>query len=187
MGQWRLTLEASLKPSDAPDLWQTRYSFGPPATAEQIAGAERDLGFCFPADVKELLLDSNGVWRWNRYSHSPERESSDIVYLDTASMSGDVPKYFRECEGNPLPPAELLRKVVFFAQSNGYADLYGVCVESFTYRRPKETIEYCNLNNIPIDPAIEFFAGEVVKLDHEIGEFEKHSPSLADFVRRGVV
>jgi hypothetical protein len=81
------------------------------------------------------------------------------VYLDTSGMSIEVPDYFEDSD-NPLPPTSDLRKVVFVAQSNGFGDLWGVCVEDVAGHR----------------------AGAVIHLDHEVGELETSLASLAEFV-----
>lgn len=42
-------------------LLTPRYAFSSPATQDEIAIAERKLDICFPDDLGELLLESNGV------------------------------------------------------------------------------------------------------------------------------
>ena len=37
-----------------------RFNMNPPATEEEIAGAERELGVCLPADYRAFLLRANG-------------------------------------------------------------------------------------------------------------------------------
>lgn len=112
-----------------------------------------------PPEVHELLLEFNGVW----YTTATDRRHGnqrDILFLNIESMTVKVPKYFRTC-GNVLPSEEDIRKVVFVCQSNGFGDLWGVCVENVA----------------------DFQVGEVVKLDHEVGELEKCVPTLYEFVR----
>jgi hypothetical protein len=107
-----------------------------------------------------MLAEFNGVWRHNRYPAG--NTSENIHLLDLTHMSVDVPDYFSDSD-NPLPPADELRKVVFVCQSNGFGDLWGVCVEQVGGHS----------------------VGAVVKLDHEVGELEPSHPSLAEFVRCG--
>ncbi len=155
MGKWRTLFEANLPPI-AERAYGEQYEFGPPATEEQIAEAERVLNLTLPADVREMLSEFNGIWR-----HT-ELLGRQIHYLDLHHLSVEVPEYFRTC-GNELPPRKDLRKVVFVCQSNGFGELWGVCAADVASHR----------------------AGEVVKLDHEVGELEASYPNLAEFVRSG--
>jgi hypothetical protein len=136
------------------------YEFGPPATDEQIAAAEQALGVNLPADVRQMLSEFNGVWRRTRFADG--REYRDILYLDLQYMTTDLPAYFADC-GNPLPPKKDRRKVVFFSQSNGFGELWGVCAADVAGHS----------------------AGAVIHLDHEVGELEASHPSLTEFVRSG--
>ncbi|HEY7313131.1 MAG TPA: SMI1/KNR4 family protein [Gemmataceae bacterium] len=156
MGKWRTMFEANLPPVDE-RTYGEQYDFAPPATEEQLATAESALGTRFPADVREMLSEFNGIWRRTKFGGDPS-----IQYLDLHHMTVAVPEYFRTC-GNELPPKKDLRKIVFVCQFNGFGDLWGVCVSDVAGHR----------------------AGEVVKLDHEVGELEASHPSLAEFVRRG--
>jgi hypothetical protein len=138
-----------------------RYDFSPPATEQQLDAAEQALGMRLPTDVREMLSEFNGVWSTSEFRRSIGFDR-DIVYLDINHITLDIPEHFRTC-GDVLPPEEHLRKVVFVYQSNGFSDLYGVCAEDVAG----------------------FRAGEVVKLDHEVGELERGYSSLRKFVRWG--
>jgi hypothetical protein len=158
MGKWREAFEHG-RPSEWDMEYGREYSFGPPATEEQLAAAESVLGVRLPTDVRELLSEFNGVW----YTIEIDRREGydpSILYLDIEHMTVKVPEYFRTC-GNPLPKRKDLRKVVFIRQSNGFGDLWGVCLEDVAG----------------------FRAGNVVKLDHEVGELEECSNTLFDFIR----
>jgi len=158
MGKWREAFEYG-RPSEEDREYGCQYSFGPPATAEQLAVAEAALDVKLPAEVRELLSEFNGIWYTIEVDRRMGYEPS-ILYLDLNHLSMDVPEYFRTC-GNPLPSEDDLRKVVFFYQSNGFADLWGVCLE-----------DVC-----------EFHSHQVVKLDHEVGELEPCADNLYEFVR----
>jgi uncharacterized protein (TIGR02996 family) len=158
---WRTLFEANLLPFGERE-YRTEYVFGPPATPEAITAAEAALGMRLPADVREMLAEFNGVWERNRYRAG--NTSEDIHLLDLQHMSVDVLDHFSNWGsdwGHLLPPPDELRKVVFVCQSNGFGNLWGVCVES--------------VSGHPV--------GAVVKLDHEVGELEPGYPSLAEFVR----
>jgi hypothetical protein len=123
---------------------------------------ERALGCKLPADVRGLLSEFNGVWRpFEDMEDIPEKET---VYFSTDGMLKDVPDYLRNWGNPPITRGGTdLRKVVFVGQVNGYADLYGVCLEAIG----------------------EFPAGAVVRLDHETGELEEAYSNLKEFVEDG--
>ncbi|HEY7158350.1 MAG TPA: SMI1/KNR4 family protein [Gemmataceae bacterium] len=158
MGKWREAFEHG-RPSEWDIEYGREYAFGPPATEQQFVAAESVLGVRLPAEVRELLSEFNGVWYTIEVDRREGYEPS-ILYLDIDHMTVEVPEYFRT-SGNPLPAEEDLQKVVFIRQSNGFGDLWGVCLEDVAG----------------------FPAGSVVKLDHEVGELEVCSASLFQFVR----
>ena len=154
MTAWRAMVEAN-------NEYGRKFDFKPPATDAQIQDAEDLLGVTLPTGIKSLLREFNGVWDATNSTH-PE-----ITYLDTQHMSVEVPNYFRMCsdpiQGNPIPPEEDLQKVVFFYQSNGFGDLWGICLEDVA----------------------ESQAGEIVRLDHEEGDLVPSYSSLEEFVVKG--
>ena len=156
MGKWQKSFAVGLNRP------KREYTFGPPATATQLKAVERALGGKLPADVRALLSEFNGVWR--PYEDMEDIPEQEIVYFSTDGMLADVPDYLRNWGDPPKTPSGIdLRKVVFVGQVNGFADLYGVCLESVG----------------------EFPAGAVVKLDHETGELEEAFESLKEFVEDG--
>ena len=158
---WRTLFEVNLLPFGERE-YRTEYVFGPPATSEAIEAAEAALGARLPADVRQMLAEFNGVWEHKRYRAG--NTSEDILLLDLQHMSVVVPDHFSKwvsAGGHLLLPPDELRKVVFVCQSNGLGYLWGVCVESVSGHS----------------------AGAVVKLDHDVGEFEPAYPNLAEFVR----
>jgi hypothetical protein len=161
MGKWRELFEAGLPPITDREH-RKEYTFGPPATADQIAAAEAGLKVRFPADLREMLSEFNGMWSVTKFNAGDTYD--DIRFLDLQHMTGDVPDYCAD-SGNPMPSEEDLRKIVWVAQSNGFGELWGVCTEA--------------VSGHP--------AGAVVHMDHEVGELEACRPSLADFVRHGPV
>jgi hypothetical protein len=158
MGKWQTLFEAGLPPFEDREFGEL-YEFGPPATAEQIAGAERAMGVRLPDDLREMLTEFNGIRYTTRAGRKYGHEPSEL-YLDTEEMSVGVPKYFRTC-GNPLPPQDVLSKIAFVCQVNGYGELYGLCLQDVAGHR----------------------RGEVIRIDHEVGELEACYASLADLVR----
>src|SRR5215475_12789573 len=117
MGKWRDAFESGLPPEDERDAGDV-YTFGPPATPEQLAEVERELKLRLPADVREMLSEFNGVWlAYTNYGGGPDR-----LYLTTKDMIVDVPDYIRT-SGNYMPPDDQLSKVAFVSQSNGFGAL----------------------------------------------------------------
>lgn len=159
MGKWREAFEHG-RPSEWDTEYGLEYTFGPPATGDQLAAAEAALGVRLPADIREMLSEFNGIWATSEVGRR-EGYEPDILFLDTKCMSMKVPEHLRTCGDEPMPPEEDLRKVVFVCQSNGFANLWGVCLEDVNSHR----------------------VGQVVTLDHEVGELEPCANSLSDFVR----
>lgn len=162
MGKWREAFEEG-RPSFDDRNYGSVYHFGPPATPEQIAEAERHLGRPLPAELRSLLSEFNGVRCTTRLS-GPDDEG-DIAFLATADFS-DVLRYLRDVEAE-LPKPVRLGKIVFFWQDNGYAELYGICAE-------------------PVGkwPLGKWPEGTIVHLDHESQELAAVYPNLMAFVRR---
>lgn len=156
MGKWRNAFEKSAAASvrGREDL-EVEFEPGAPATAKQLSEFSLALGITVPGALLEMLGEFNGVrskdkyWGWTS------------LYLNTKEILVDVPAYLAE-SGNPAPPEDQLRSVVFFAQQNGYAVLFAICA-------------------IPFE---EFECGHVLALDHETGEFELEAKSLLEFVQR---
>ncbi len=158
---WRTLFEVNLLPEEMRE-YHTKYVFGPPATPAAIEAAEAALGMRLPADVRGMLAEFNGVWEHNRYRAG--NTSEDIHLLDLQHMSVDVPDHLSKWDsdwGHEIPQPDGWRKVVFVCQSNGFGNLWGVCVE----------------------PVSGHPAGAVVKVDHNFREWEPSYPSLAEFVR----
>lgn len=158
MGKWREAFEEG-RPSSEDRSYGCEYTFGPPATKEQLDQAEHGLGVRLPDDLRNLLQEFNGVRYTTRIDREKGYEASKL-FLDTEDIAGVIDLLVDT--GNDIPPVEDLKKVVFFWQSNGYADLYGICLE----------------------PVAGFPAGAVVHLDHEDDSLHEGYPDLLTFVRR---
>ena len=157
MSRWRDAFQHG-----RPGKWDVEFgyefTFGPPATEMELAEAETALGLEFPSDVRELLSEFNGVFHTSR----ADRENGwgpTLFFLNVPNIAKHVPHYLATSD-NPLPRAEDLAKVIFVRDTNGFGVLWGVCVIPFA----------------------EFVSGQVLRLDHERGQFEFCSPSLYDFV-----
>jgi len=171
VGKWRELFESNLPPVEEREYGE-QYTFGPPATPEELDAAERTLGVRLPADVRELLSEFNGVW----YTTDISRERSgrpEIAYLDIHYMAVKVPEYFRSWGEEWRWLTEQLAKVVYVYQSNGFGDLFGVCAEDISAPR------VCARGVAGVQ------AGEVVYLSHENTVLQRAYPNLREFVRRG--
>ncbi len=158
MSQWRKAFEED-RPSREDVEYKREYTFGPPATEEQLAQAEQRLGAPLPVSLRELLREFNGIWYTTKYDRERGYEAS-MCFLDTEKIPGVLDVLVDS--GNDIPPVDDLKKVAFFWQSNGYAVLYGVCLEDIA----------------------EFEAGAVVYLDHEHDALLAAYPDLLSFVRQ---
>lgn len=161
---WRTLFESNL-PTLAERKYGELYEFGPPATAEQLAGAEAALNVRLPTEVRELLSEFNGVWSTvgmvNTFRSQPQ-----IGYLDIEWMTVRVPQYLRRYSRDPdnwHPPLLESHQVVFICQSNGCQRLWGVCTGDVAGHQ----------------------IGEVVQLNPDVRGWEASHPNLAEFVRAG--
>src|ERR1051326_9083709 len=91
MGKWRDLFEAELPPV-AQRPYRMEYDFGPPATTDQVAAAETALKVQFPADVREMLSEFNGIWSRSHFDDG--REIRQILFLDLQHMTVELPQYF---------------------------------------------------------------------------------------------
>ena len=61
MEKWRDAFDAGV--ADEERAARYKYVFGPPATADELAHLERQLGISLPTDVREMFAEFNGVWQ----------------------------------------------------------------------------------------------------------------------------
>ena len=158
MGKWKDAFNENL-PALKDREYGERFAFGRPATLKQLAACEARLGAALPDDLRELLREFNGV----RYTTDVDRKQgyeASPLYLDTDQIAGVFDLLVDT--GNDLPPLDDLKRVAFFWQSNGYGEVYGVCLA----------------------PVAGLRTGTVVKLDHENDRLERAYPNLLAFVRK---
>jgi hypothetical protein len=155
MARWKKMLAGAIEGFDDREAFEAEYRFNPPASDGEIARLEQRLGTALPADLRSLLLEFNGVAYRDRYWGKEWRP----LYLSVQEILGELEDYIAN-SGNPAPPAEELDSVAFFAQQNGFAVLFALCIRSFG----------------------NFAVGQVLSLDHETGEFELERETLEEFV-----
>ena len=145
-------LEAASRFEDKDEL-EISYDFSVPASDNDILSLEGALQTNLPLAFKELLCEFNGIDVKQKYW------GKGHLYLSTSYILNDIPKYFRE-SGNYVPEKAELESVVFFAQQNGLAVLFAICIKPFN----------------------EFQVGQVLSLESDTGEFELECDSLDTFV-----
>jgi hypothetical protein len=155
MVRWKPLLEKAIEEFEDRDSYGGEYRFAAPATTDEIARLEQNLGSPLHPDLRSMLLEFNGVAYRDKYWGPQWRP----LYLSVSQMLEELQDYFAN-SGNPLPAADELRNVAFFAQQNGFGVVYAVCSRNFG----------------------DFTSGQVLALDHETGEFALERESLEEFV-----
>jgi hypothetical protein len=155
MARWKKMIAGAIEGFDDREAFEAEYRFNTPASDGEIARLEQRLGMALPADLRSLLLEFNGVAYRDRHWGKEWRP----LYLSIQEMLGELEDCIAN-SGNPAPLAEQLDSVVFFANQNGFAVLFALCVRSFG----------------------DFSVGQVVSLDHETGDFELERETLEEFV-----
>jgi hypothetical protein len=114
---WRVLLEVNMPPFEERESGEL-YQFGAPANVDQLAEAEAALGRRLPNDLRELLLEFNGVW----YTSAVDREmghAPEILYLDLHHMTGMYARGYQEHIPN----------VLCFRMVNGFGYVWAVCLK----------------------------------------------------------
>lgn len=153
MSKWKGLFETAFRGFEEVDELEMDFRFYDPASTVDIKILEGSKRLQLTEDLKSMFLEFDGISVKEKYWGSKN------LYLPISEVIGDVEDYIVN-SGNPMPPETELNSVVFFAQQNGYAVLYGMCCRSFGL----------------------FEVGQVLALDHETGEFEVESATLEEFV-----
>src|SRR5688500_13593545 len=112
MGKWKDAFQHG-RPSSWDREYGREYEFGPPATDQQLAALEQQLGSPLPADLREMLREFNGV----QYTIKIDREQGygpSKLLLTTEQIAGVLELLLDT--GNDLPPVEQLKQVAFIWQ-----------------------------------------------------------------------
>ena len=156
MTSWKEKFLESANEFEDKDELEIAYEFGGPATDKEIRELEETLNNEIPVSLSELLREFNGIDVKQKYW------GTGHLYFKTEYIINEIPAYFKE-SGNYVPDKKELDSVVFFAQQNGLAVLFALCVKPFN----------------------SFKAGEVLSLESDTGEFELEYGSLQEFVQSG--
>ena len=109
--------------------------------------------------MRELLKEFNGI-RETSANDRKQGRAAQLSYLDLDAIPGVVDMLLKT-DSDFLPPADELRKVVFFWQVNGYSTLFGI--------------------RLTDDAGVP--AGTIVRFDYELDELRNEYPDLMSFVR----
>ena len=122
MGKWKAAFSKSYSPEFG--RGESDFVFHPPATAEQIASLESELGASLPPDLKDMLLEFNGI------DHIDCGQQFPYVF-STATMTTKVIEVYSDWDW----PTELLlewsKNIAYVRQVNGYSQMWGVVVKPF--------------------------------------------------------
>lgn len=157
MGPYKSAFLAG-RPTSSDVEYGYEYRFGPPATAEELDRCTLKLGHPLPDSLKAMLREFNGI----TYTSNADRKNGygeTELYFGTRTLHLPL-EHLIDC-GNFLPTPAELRRVVYFCNTNGWAVLWGICVE----------------------PVCGFAAHSVLRIDNDSGTFEFESANLLMFVR----
>lgn len=156
MNNWKKAfLSGASKFEDREEL-EINYTFGSPASTEDLRALKQAINLEIPKNLLDLMKEFNGIEVDQKYWGKGQ------LYLSINFIIKELPKYFQE-SGNYLPPKNESDSVIFFAQQNGMAALFALCVKPFNT----------------------FNVGEVLALESDSGEFVPEALSLEDFVQSG--
>lgn len=159
MPYWKDLFESSLG-SFYDREYLDEYFLGLGASDTQISRFEHFLGLTLPRDLREMYAEFNGVMKRANYENG--RCFDDSYILTLRQIEIDIPDYFANCPGNPLPSSDELSAIIFFSQSNGFGDLWGYVVRTVRGILP----------------------GTIVRMDHDDGVPAVSHKSLHEFVAR---
>ena len=127
MGTWRAIFCGSEHCEDEADC-----VFNPPATEDEIAAFESNIGAPLPADVREMLLEFNGI-------DKPEFGTLTPFMLGINQMK--LPEFYTDWD---VPTDKLIdwsKNIVYVRQLNSFTYLWGVVVKPFANFKPGDIVE----------------------------------------------
>jgi hypothetical protein len=161
---WRTLFEANLRPPDEREYGE-EFLFNPPATADQLAAAEKALGARLPGDVRAMWSEFNGVRSTTATDRRHGREP-EPYYLDLEGMSearatmGEFYGWAAIFDEEYGPGA--FKTLLLIRYYDGNSQAWAVC----------------------LDEVAGHAAGTVVHHDHDTPELIALAASLFDCVRR---
>jgi uncharacterized protein (TIGR02996 family) len=161
---WRTLFEANLPPPERRESGEV-YQLNPPATAEQLAAAERALGVRLPDDVRAMWSAFNGV----RYTTRTDRR-----------LGRDPEPYFLDLEGMPEATATM-------GQERRWAEIFDEVYGPGTFGRLLLIRYYdggAQAWAVCLDGVAGHPAGTVVRHDHDTPDLDALAATLSDCVRR---
>ena len=128
MGKWRELVLRNPRIENKDDC-----VFNPPATEDDLQRFEAEIGAKLPSDVREMLLDFNGM-------EQPEWGRRKPFILGTGHMK--LPEFYTDWD---VPTDKLLewsKNIVYVKQFNSFTHLWGVVVKPFAEFQIGDIVEF---------------------------------------------
>ncbi len=142
MAKWKKAFLASLGDADPAD-----FQFGPPATEDDLAKLEKQIGRKIPKDLRALLKEFNGI-----------TARGETYFFPTKEMPSAA-EYYRKAWGDS---ADLLlecsRHILYVCQENGLSEMWGVVFKPFEGFERGQIVAFDHDNIMSADSAEELFA-----------------------------
>ncbi|MBL8812658.1 MAG: SMI1/KNR4 family protein [Planctomycetaceae bacterium] len=128
MGKWREIFCSSENCEN-----EDECVFNPPATEQEIKRFESDIGASLPADLREMLLEFNGI-------DKPEHGRQAPFILGLKNMK--LPEFYTDWD---VPTDNLLewsKNIVYVRQFNSFTYLWGIVVKPFDDFKVGDVVEF---------------------------------------------
>lgn len=107
------------------------YTFGSPATTEQLAGAQRDPGLPLPEMLADFFMESNGAWG----------DGGQPITVGDAGSMALLTSTVRNALKDYDEPKPSVDHVIFFADL-GDGDYWGVCAQPAGRQKAGEIVRF---------------------------------------------
>ena len=128
MGKWRAIFCGSENCED-----ESACVFNPPATEGEIAAFESTIGAALPSDVREMLLEFNGI-------DKPEFGSLKPFILGMNNMA--LPGFYTDWDVPTDKLIEWSKNIIYVRQFNSFTYLWGVVVKPFAKFNAGDIVEF---------------------------------------------
>ncbi|GAB5405021.1 MAG: hypothetical protein Aurels2KO_32520 [Aureliella sp.] len=154
MSKWRDLVLRSPRVEDKDDC-----VFNPPATEIELHRFEAEIGAQLPFDVREMLLEFNGM-------EQPEWGQQAPFILGTSHMK--LPEFYTDWD---VPTDKLLewsKNIVYVKQFNNFTYLWGVVAKSFSEFQVGDIVEFDHDDIDEDNEASDFFRSRNKNLEEVI-------------------
>lgn len=107
--------------------------FNPPVTEDELQRFEAEIGAKLPADVREMLLEFNGM-------EQPEWGQRAPFILGTSHMK--LPEFYTDWDVPTDKLVEWSKNIVYVKQFNSFTYLWGVVVKPFAEFQIGDIVEF---------------------------------------------